>query len=369
MGETAKNIKSQPWIHSWYGDSIGFFAIPFIFFTFALFNLPPFNGLSRSNLTAIIYGVLILDWGHIFAQWFRIYLNPAESKRAKYIYSFSYLLLIPILTLMMMFVIDQPYVESFLVYFVIYHFIKQHFGFVRIYSKIDGVKTKVESFSEDLFVYLTMWVPVIYWHIKFPYDTYYWVIHFIKIPFVHTLFYVGLSLYCSSFLIYVYFERKRFIANKIFNMPKNLAIISAALGWGAVSFFNDVPVLIFFTVVLTHDFSYLVLIWFIGRRDEKTLNNKVRWISFWSVPGAFIYVLVVLFVSRLVIGIHAELVFDMNKSYFLIGTLFNSLSNDSRWLIKLGWSVFFATQGHHYFIDKYLWKKEKDFSYLTYSKK
>ncbi len=368
MGEIDKNIKSQPWIHSWYGDSLGFFAVPIFFFILACLKLPPFNGLSRSDLTSLIYTVLILDWGHIFAQWYRIFLNPLESRKSKYIYTLSYFILIPLVAFLMLFIVDQPYVESFLVYFVIYHFIRQHFGFIRIYSKMDGSKTQIESIFESLFIYLSMWTPVIFWHIEFPYDTYYWVLHFIKLPWASDLFWFSFVLYMISFLFYVFFEFKRFKKNKVFNLPKNLAIFTAALGWGAVSIFKDVPVLIFFTVVLTHDLSYMVLIWFIGRRDEKIIHNRIRWKSFWSVPGSLFYLLGILIISRLVVGIHAELVFDFNKSYFLIGTLFNDLTNDSQWLIKLGWAIFFVTQGHHYFIDRYLWKKEKDLAFLSKNK-
>jgi hypothetical protein len=369
MGEIVKNLKSQPWIHSWYGDTLGFFTIPILFVTLAFFNLPPFNGLSRSDLTSVVYAVLILDWGHIFAQWYRIFLNPAETRKAKYLYTLSYFILIPILALLLTFFLIHSYVESFLVYFVIYHFIRQHYGFIRIYSKIDGVKSKMEVFVEGLFIYLSMWTPVIFWHIEFPFETYYWVIHFIKLPYAKEFFQIALCLYFLSSILFLYFEYKRFLRTKVVNTPKLLAIFSAGLAWGCVSFFKEVPVLIFFTVVLTHDVSYMVLVWFIGRRDKVLTDNHIKWNSIWSVPGSIVYLLGILIVSRLVVGIHAELVFDLNKSYFLIGTLFNDLTNDSTFLIKLGWAIFFVTQGHHYFIDRYLWKKEKDFSYILKKKK
>jgi hypothetical protein len=369
MGEIDKNLKSQPWIHSWYGDTLGFFTIPILFVALAYFHLPPFNGLSRSDLSSVVYAVLVLDWGHIFAQWYRIFLNPAESRKAKFLYTLSYVLLILTLALLLTFFLIHSYVETFLVYFVIYHFIRQHYGFIRIYSKTDGEKSKIESFVEGLFIYLSMWTPVIFWHIEFPFDTYYWVVHFIKFLYAKELFQIALLFYFLSSILFVYFELKRFLKTKVVNTPKLLAIFSAGLAWGSVSFFKDVPILIFFTVVLTHDVSYIVLVWFIGRRDKILTQNKIKWNSLWSVPGSIVYFLGILIISRLVIGVHAEIVFDLNKSYFLIGTLLNDLKNDSTFLIKLGWSIFFVTQGHHYFIDRYLWKKEKDLSYILNNKK
>lgn len=369
MGEIVKNLKSHAWIHSWYGDTLGFFTIPILSVALAFFHLPPFNGLSRSDLTSAVYMVLILDWGHIFAQWYRIFLNPAESRKAKFQYTVSYFLLIPILALLLTFFFIHSYVESLLVYFVIYHFIRQHYGFVRIYSKTDVFKTKTEAFVEGMFIYLSMWTPVIYWHIEFPFEAYYWVIHFIKIPFVKDLFQIALMLYVLSSILFLYFEFRRFTKTKVINIPKLMAIFTAGLAWGSVSFFREAPVLIFFTVVLTHDVSYMVLVWFVGRRDKILSDNQIKWNSIWSVPGSVIYLLGILVVSRLVVGLHAELVFDLNKSYFLIGTLFNDVTNNSTFLIKLGWAIFFVTQGHHYFIDRYLWKKEKDFAYVLKNKK
>lgn len=357
-------IKSQPWIHSWYGDSLGFFAIPLVAIFLAVFRLPPFRYIDAAHIGALITYVLIIDWAHIFAQWHRIYSNPLETS-GKWIYPLSYFLLFPVVGLIFYLGYLAP-VESFLVYFVIYHFIKQHYGFIRIYSKIDGVKTKFESVTESALIYLCMWTPVLYWHSEFPKKDFYWLVHFIKSPLVKNLFWPALVAYIFCFLAYALAEFKRTKRNGIFNWPKNLALLSAAAGWGLVSVFGEVPVLIFFTVVLTHDVSYIVFVWLIGRRDYKIRKNQVSWFSFWSIPGFLLFCFSALLLSQIIWAIYIETTMDQNRSYFIVGTIFNDLpSFKEGYMLNLCTSLFYATQAHHYFIDKYLWKKEKDLAYMV----
>ena len=53
-------------------------------------------------------------------------------------------------------------------------------------------------------------------------------------------------------------------------------------------------------------------------------------------------------------------------SEYLISSLKKILSFDPEANIvkKLGLAIFFATQAHHYLIDRYLWRKEKDYAHF-----
>lgn len=356
------HIKSQPWIHSWYGDVLGFHLVPFLFLTLAVFKLPPFSD-GYSNLNLFLLGVLLIDWAHIFAQWHRIYYNPLESRLAKWIYPASYLALIPLVALYVHYV-DLRHLDVLLVYFVIYHFIKQQFGFIRIYSKIDGRKTPLESRAETAFIYLSMWTPVIYWHINFPKKDFYWSVNFLKLPYIESIFYLVATLYALSAGFYVWTELRRWKKNSVINIPKNLAVLAGALGWGSISLFPEISVLIMFTVVLTHDVSYTALVWMMARRDHKITYKKVKWFSWWSGPGMIFYVGVLIAGSHFIMVIHQELARDAELNYFLYGKIFNHITSSAREWQSFGWALFFATQAHHYFIDRFLWKKEKDLAYM-----
>lgn len=356
-------VKSQPWVHSWYGDSLGFFLIPLSFILLATFSLPPFGNFDPKYVGVVISYVLLIDWAHIFAQWHRIYCNPVESTRAKWIYPISFIVLVPIIALYFQYV-SIDHVEKFLIYFVIYHFIKQHYGFIRIYSKTDGSKTKFESVTESALVYLCMWTPVLYWHIDFPKKDFYWNLHFLKNPVTQNLFYPAIAAYAFCLVAYVFAEYKRTKRNQMFNWPKNIALTLSALGYGLISIMVESKMLIFFTVVFTHDVSYIFLVWFIGRRDEKLKTKKIAWYSWWSVPGFTWYLLALILMGQTIMALHGELGHDLNRHYFLVGKFFNDLPWSAGWWQNFGFALFYATQAHHYFIDKFLWKKEKDLSFM-----
>lgn len=354
--------KKQPWFHSWYADFFGLHFLPFFFVIIALFELPPFGNSSLHLMGTFIALIIIVDWAHIFAQWYRIYSNPAESSFNKWFYPISYILLIPVIASIVHFSGRFP-VERFFVYFVIYHFIKQHYGYTRIYSFADGIKSRGESFCETSLVYSTMVVPLIYWHITFPDKSFLWKLFFLESAFFELLIFPALMYYFFSLVGYAYFEYKRYQRTKFFNYPKTLAILSPALGWGIISLFPESKYLIYFSIVLTHDMSYSFFVWLIGRRDRKLLSNNVSWFSWSSIPGFFFYFAVIILVSQVILVVHHRYV-GHSVPNPIFGDFFNFLVYSPGWKQDFGVALFFATQGHHYFIDRFLWKKEKDLNYV-----
>lgn len=354
--------KPSAWFHSWYVDTLCLHSIPLIFTFLAAFDLPPFRKETFGVLIAMITWIIVIDWGHIFAQWFRIYSNPVESPKLKWLYPLSYLALIPLLTVIVQFSGRVP-VETFLIYYVIYHFIKQHYGYTRIYSKIDGPKSKTEILIEDIVIHASMITPVLYWHVTFPYEEFLWKMHFLKFGVFQYLFYLSALIYCISFIAYGFFEIKRSLRNGYVNWAKNLAFFSAALGWGVVSILSDSALLIFFTVVLTHDVSYTCFVWLIGRRDQQKISKKIPWKSWFSIPGFLFYILALGIVSQVILVVHHRMV-GHHVSNVVYGNLFSWIPYMTGWAGSFGIALFFATQGHHYFIDRFLWKKEKDLEYM-----
>lgn len=356
------NQSAQPWFHSWYLDFFGLHAIPLTFGCLALFEVFPFGKGNISSMGLIISWILIIDWAHIFAQWMRIYSNPVESRSLKWIYPLSYLMLIPIMTGLVQWT-GRPGIETLLIYFVIYHFIKQNFGYTRIYAKADGLKSKGENLIESSFIYLSMATPVCYWHISFPYEAFTWNQFFIKSQIFGLIFPVMLFAYIFCFLGYAYLETKRTIRNRKFNWPKNIAILAAAAGWGMVSVLSHTPLLIYFTVVLAHDVSYTVFVWLIGRRDRRLLEGKVSWLSWFSSLGLVWYLFLLIILSQLVLLFHHRLV-GHSYANLIFGNLLDAVKYKEGWWNSFGVALFFSTQAHHYFIDRFLWKKEKDLEFM-----
>jgi hypothetical protein len=206
--------------------------------------------------------------------------------------------------------------------------------------------------------------PVIHWHAYWKGYDFKWPKLFFKIPGIEFISVLVWVVYGLLLLHYLYMEFRRTKRNRFFNIPKNLSVLSVVLGWGCITWLSESTTLIVFTIILTHDLSYTYLVWAIGRRDEKLIHKKIKIFSWNSVIGFFFYVVVLILFSHVIMIIHLELTRDNNWNYLIYGKLFNSIKTDNQWLINFGWSLFFATQAHHYFIDRFLWKKEKDLEFM-----
>ena len=207
-----------------------------------------------------------------------------------------------------------------------------------------------------------MVTPLVYWHIHFPYENFTWNQFFIKTELIKILFPGCLFFYVLTFFLYVFYETKRTFRNG-FNWPKNIAIFAAAFGWGLVSVLSHSPLLIYFTVVLAHDVSYTIFVWLIGRRDILLTKRPIKWISWFSPLGFLAYGILIVVISQIILLLHHRLV---GHSYpnLIFGKLFSEIIFQEGWWNSFGIALFFSTQAHHYFIDRFLWKKEKDLDYL-----
>ena len=386
-----KSFKNdQPWILSWWGDVFGLHFMPFLGLLFLLikpsffFNRNIFFGLP---LTIILF----IDWGHIFAQWFRIYGNPAETQLAKKFYLFLYFAFIGLIYIYLVY-FPIMYLVSFLVYFVLFHFMKQQIGYIKIAARGKKRNKKWKDLVEDVFFYGGIITPILYWHFNSPkaLSFFPWFKSLITIPLDQSVMILPIGIYFTSMICYVFWEIQSYKAGEGFNFPKNLAILSSHLGWGIVSLFPDYFFLIYFAIIWAHDVSYIFFGWSIGNRDQRLQAPKVKKRFHWSSPlgaiGYFIAIMVlgdvVLTIAKLFqnypkVSYYPEDILYLPKeighkfSEFLTSQLnfLKEIQIKERSVKTFGFSVFFGTQAHHYLIDRYLWRKEKDYAHQLRIKK
>jgi hypothetical protein len=256
-----------------------------------------------------------------------------------------------------------------LAYLAVFHTIKQQYGFFRIYSRFDGKKKNIESLCESTLIYCSMVTPVLYWHVYNTDPHGVWFNEFLMHKNWIWAFYVSALLYSGAFVGYLFFESKRTREKNHFCIPKNLCLLLTMLSWGIVSFLPKNALVLAFAVQLHHNVSYISVVWLMGRRDRKALNGKIELLSVFSIPGLALYAPFVIVFGQVLFTIFRELCFDLNKSYFLLGTSLNWIPKAQGWWGNLGWGVFFAVQIHHFITDRFLWKKEKDTLYLISQKK
>lgn len=366
-GNFKELIQKQPWFHSPIVDSFGIYLFPMLITVFLYFFGDNFSPVSVAA-PALLFGTL--DLGHIFAQWFRIKSNPMEKpNRFRLWITFCIVMLFVIA-----FILSTEYwriLRAFLVYYVIYHFIKQLYGIIKIYSKTDIRRSKLETKIIDIFVYLTMLYPFIYWHDSYNLSNFYWRTFLYNIPYISYIEIIARFAFLFSGLFYIYSEVKNTIQNKFFNIPKNMTIAATILAWNASIIFPKFNSLIFYAVIYTHYLNYVVVVWSIGRRDKKLqgIEEPKGWrkLFCWtSVPGFFTYSF---FINAIAIFIYTFWLWVAHYKlydswlYKEIIIYFPQIKNRELFWWHVVDALFYTTQGTHYFIDGFLWKKEKDYAW------
>lgn len=355
--------KPQPWFANWYLDFCAINLVPLLAMILALCGIWPFQGEWDNSLTILVAFIIWFDWTHIQAHWFRILGNRAEQKKTKIIHSLSFLLFI-VINVTLYHLGYSKWLEIFLVYFAAFHFMRQQYGLIRVYTKGDIDKKKYETHLEYILFQLVMITPLILWHTIPPYTNFYWSRIFFKSYLFTWIYYVLLGFTVLTMIAYIVLETKRTLRTQNFNIPKNLTLFTTAIGWGVLTFFKQPHLLVYFTVIIAHDVSYLFLVWWFARRDEILLKKRIASFSWVSVKGFVLYYGFLAIFSELLFIVHWQIVQpDMTPKFF--GNLFAFIPHSADGIMRsFGMTLVFSVQFHHYFTDRFLWKKEKDLLYL-----
>lgn len=334
----------QPWINNPKTDSI-FILMPQFLVLSIVFLFQDFLKEAEENHSFFTWLLLIvfIDVAHVYATLFKTYFvkETFQSRRKLLIY-------LPIICFAIGFVLFLFGPETFwsvLAYVAVFHFIRQQYGFMRLYSRME-IKTKTSIFLDNLFIYTATVYPMIFWFMNEP-RAFTWFVENEFITYqdpVLLQFFTGL--YYLIILLYlvrtVYFS----IQNKYFNIPKNVIIIGTFLSWyfGIVYFNND----LIFTLlnVVSHGIPYMALIYF--NQKENSHSFKIPKLS--SLIGIFAYVGMLL-------------LFAFSEEYLweiLVWQEHFNFRSDAfvPWQLVLV-PLLTVPQFTHYVLDGFIWKSKK----------
>lgn len=376
---TAKNDRAPlAVIQSFWGDTFVLHLVPIITIGLLVFHWPWLSVAGHPDRFAPVLLIKFLDWGHIFAQWVRIRTNPLEDtqafKRYLLLWLCMFLFFIPLL-----FFTGHEIADTALIYFVIFHFSKQQYGYLRYMSRSEYQAYPKMQKLEDAYFYVGIIAPILGWHAHPPgaIRGSYWITHFLKAPWLSDAAVAVWVAYAILALAYWSLQARLLWRRGVVPVPKYLVLLFAHAGWGAISLFPDKGMLYWLGVVLYHDLSYFMFIWWVARRDQKLGDRPTfKWYSWKSCFGLFGYILGTSFLADLVLHVYLSLSHGRFVKTFFSLVVPNSLTGalarlyeelmssvDKSWLAIVGLSIFFSIQAHHYFIDRYLWKKEKDLAW------
>ena len=231
----------QPWIHKSKTDFL-LILFPAFFVLGIVFVFQDWLSQIQEDYSFYtwLFLIVFIDVAHVYATLFKTYFVKSEFQRRKKLY-----IGLPIICLLIglfLFGFGSSVFWSVLAYVAVFHFIRQQYGFVRLYARKEE-KTKINRYSDALIIYTATIYPMLYWFFSSP-RAFNW---FVEKEFfryesqfliqVSTVIYVLVAAYYLCRTIYLYLKIS------YFNIPKNLIIIGTLLSWffGIVYFINSKP--------------------------------------------------------------------------------------------------------------------------------
>ncbi len=350
--------KQQPWIRNAAFDSALILAPAFIAVIAALL----WHAYAPTNETPPWVWLLLvvgIDVAHVYSTLFKTYFRSSEFAARK-----SLFLTIPVAVLVvgiLLFSTNAVLFWSILAYAAVFHFVRQQYGFLRIYSRAEKLQRPLLVNIDKLMVYGCTVLPVIWWHLAGD-RTFNWLI---KGDFLITANseLAAMTLIClyATWAIWSLKECWVIFSTKFINLPKVLIVLGTALSWyfGIVHFNSDAVFTI--TNVVAHGIPYLGLVWMTEQQDK---HHAQRFIehgpNIQTVPRLKISITamlpIIIALAWFEEGLWSGLIF---KEHGLFFPGFDALPHISNHLIlSIAVPLLAVPQATHYIIDGFIWKQK-----------
>jgi hypothetical protein len=335
----------QPWIHSAKTDGTFILAPSFLVLAMVLiFHQSLANIQDEYSFYTWLFLIVFIDVAHVYATLFKTYFVKSEfiSYKKRYIG-------LPILCFFVgcvLFAFGSQVFWSVLAYVAVFHFIRQQYGFMRLYARIENNEN---VWINNLVIYTATIYPMLHWFLS-PKRHFNWFVENEFFVFENPLILkISTWIYFAILAFYVVQTIYTGIKNQFFNVPKHVIITGTILSWyfGIVYFNND----LIFTLlnVITHGIPYIALI-YLNEIEKKTASElqELHWFKNKIGVLLFIFLLIALAFSE-------EYLWEIlvwNEQFS------NSYSNFVNWHFLLI-PLLTVPQFTHYLLDGFIWKTKK----------
>jgi hypothetical protein len=321
-----------------------------------------FDHQSGVPLWAWVLLVVGIDVAHVYSTLFRTYFHSGEFEENR-----TLLTLIPLMAWLAgvgLYSISALTFWRVLAYVAVFHFIRQQYGFMRLYARADK-QTSFDRRISAAVIYLATLYPIVYWHSHEP-RNFHWFIDgdfLLGLPESVSLA-VG-ALYIAVAVIYFANEiRNAALKNQPLNVPKNAVVLGTMLSWymGIVYFNGDMAFTL--TNVVSHGIPYMALVWIYGekqtrRADAPRVLGRFSYGVFFSRLSLPLFLGVLLLFAYVEEGLWAGFVWREHLEVFsFLGAQAQITSKETlMWLVPL----LALPQATHYVLDGFIWKmKDSD---------
>lgn len=351
------------WILNATADSLFVVGPPFIIL--CLIFLFPGYFMAEQDVSPFLWILVVLgvDVSHVYSTLFRTYFEPATFQKHKTI-----LTLVPVLVWVMgvlCYSIDSLLFWHILAYLAVFHFIRQQYGFLRIYVQKEE-RPRWFTRLENTLVYTITVIPVLIWHLSgdrsfvwFVKDDFFIQSFSSAIPVLQFVLFATIAAYAMAELSFC-------LRQKVYNTAKYLLLTGTFISWyfGIVYFNSDLIFTLF--NVICHGVPYIMLIWVYGNKKTNQQSTERAWYSFlFSYKGVLIYVFILLLLAYVEEGFWNSLIWNEHTEYFSLFSGIPSVSNLhlATFLVPL----LSVPQVTHYIIDGFIWKiKDDQFDWKKY---
>jgi hypothetical protein len=355
------NVQAQPWLSSASWDCLLILSPAILVSCIVLIFRNQLTNNPSIPLWAWVCLILFVDVAHVYATLFRTYLDQEAFQKNK-----SLLLAIPATCLTagcLLYAVNWLLFWRVLAYLAVFHFIRQQYGFVVLYSRKDpGVFEKFKQI-DYLALYAATIYPLLYWHTHLP-RNFNWLIDGDFISSMPLLvFKVGSAIYLIGASLYVTKEVILLKTTGYFNIPKNLLMFGTALSWwvGIISLNSDLAFTM--TNVLSHGIPYMALIWLYRPKGDPNLlpaENGINLSTMFSVvkkltisyAPAFLLFLVLL--AYLEEGLWDGFVWREHLSLFAPFSHLPAISDPI--ILAILVPLLSLPQSTHYVLDGFIWR-------------
>ena len=359
-------MKQQPWIGKPWIDSVFILLPPFLSLAF----IATFPFLFQDNKELPVAGwvilILLVDVAHVYSTLYRTYFDPYALREQR-----SLLWTIPFFSFIagvLVYSMDDLLFWRILAYVAVYHFIRQQYGFMRVYSRKENTPALYSAIDRLTIYYATLY-PIIYWHLSGP-RNFNWFIEG-DFVFVNMGWFLSLAtvLYIFVLTTYVGKEIFSFLKTRKFNLPKTAIILGTILSWyfGIVYFNGDMA----FTLlnVISHGIPYMALVWLYGKKNYTKPEKGNRFLKLvFSSYGVLIFVGLIFLFAFIEEGLWDLTVWKEHKSVF--GTVHLLSVELNKTMLSLVVPLLAVPQITHYILDGFIWKmKNEEFKWSSEMKK
>lgn len=349
-------MQQQPWIGKPATDIVFILLPPFFCVLLVMLFPGVFQNNSHIPAAGWVILILLIDVAHVYSTLYRTYFDPGAFRKQRFI-----LTLIPFagfIAGVLVYSISNMLFWRILAYTAVYHFIRQQYGFMRVYSRKENKKTTAAIVDKITIYYATIY-PILYWHLKGP-RNFNW---FTDEDFIFLqsglLLKAATALYIIVIATWLIKEARQWLITRHINIPKTAIILGTLLSWylGIVYFNGDMA----FTLlnVVSHGIPYMALVWIYGQKNYTRSGKGTRFLQLvFTRYGILIFLGLIFVFAFIEEGLWDITLWQEHKTIF--GTSHLPSLTLGNQLLSFIVPLLALPQITHYILDGFIWKIKED---------